>query len=454
MRPILLECEWYDAACKLGDAAGKKLDSAASGAFERFIVSMNEATGRLIKIMLSWWMDPALSPQVSGGGASHSIASVQGALSQLVLLAALIGIVIAMVKMAITHHARFGKEAVFMLVTTMVVTAMAAAATQLFIGWSDQYASWMMSWAASQTGKGSPEELLTATVTTNMLSVSLLSTTLTALAALFQAGFMVLRAALIPAILVFLPVSAATTATGAGKESFNKLLSWLVAFVLYKPVAATIYALGMILVTGTKSDGADDDSTWFMTSVSGLVVIALAVLALPALIKLCAPIASAGTSSMFSGGSALVMAAGAAAGAVALGAGAGGMALAGAGTGVGSAGARGTGATGSAGAGATQGASESGAAFAPPAVGSAPRAITSAGGSPSGGPRGTSPLGGSGAGGAAAEGPSAQPSSGGSAHPAPTRRPLPSGGVPSAAADAARSIKRNAEGAVSDDVSS
>lgn len=450
MSLFFLECSIWNPLCKGAEAVGDKLEAAAGGAFERFIVSMNEATARVISMTLSWWMDPALSPQVSGGGAAASIASVQGATSVLVLLAAFLGIVIAMAKMAITHHARFGRDAVFMLVTTSIATIFAAAATQLFIGWSDRYSTWMMTWASTQTGKSSPEDLLTSTVTTRMLSVSLLSSSLTVLAALAQAAFMVLRAALIPIILVFLPVSAATTATGAGKESFNKLLSWLVAFVLYKPVAATIYALGMVMVTGTHASGADEDVSWFKTAVSGMVVISLAVLALPALIKLCAPLAGPGTSSMFSGGSALVMAAGAATGAIALGPAVGATSLAGAGA---SGAAGGSGALSSGSPGATRAAESSGATYAPPALDAGPRSLTSGGGGAS---SGSGPTGG---GGAPAGGPSG-PSLPGTGSPST----MPDGGASSPSNRAqlttastvtsvAKDVKTNAEGAVSDDPS-
>nr|WP_235998093.1 hypothetical protein [Aestuariimicrobium ganziense] len=173
---------------------------------------------------LSFWMDPRLSPNVVSGGTGDTITAVQGAMNQMVLLAAVIGIVVAMAKMALTHRSKPGLEAVMMMFSTLVVAGLAATVVQLFIGWSDKFSAWMMQWSAERT-KMPPAELFTMVPPQGMLGASVTTSIIVLIAGLAQVVFMLFRAAVIPVLLVMLPFTAATSSTAAGKQAFNRLLS-------------------------------------------------------------------------------------------------------------------------------------------------------------------------------------------------------------------------------------
>ena len=67
----------------------------------------------------------------------------------------------------------------------------------------------------------------------------------------------------------------------------DKYLSWLLAFILYKPAAATVYAAAFWLI----GEGKD-----LMSIFTGMVAFCMAVVALPALMRLITPAVSAVTS--------------------------------------------------------------------------------------------------------------------------------------------------------------
>lgn len=79
-----------------------------------------------------------------------------------------------------------------------------------------------------------------------------------------QAGILVLIA--------LLPLAAAGVISSGTRQWFPTLVGWLIGLVVYKPVAALIYAIGM----GLFAEGDD-----LVTILTGLVVLLLAVLALP-----------------------------------------------------------------------------------------------------------------------------------------------------------------------------
>ena len=84
-------------------------------------------------------------------------------------------------------------------------------------------------------------------------------------------------------------------------------IAWLVAFILYKPAAAIVYATAFRLA-GSDVFGGDGDE--LMSAVTGLVLMVLALAALPALMRFVTPMVGALSSGGGGGGG--TMAAGAA----------------------------------------------------------------------------------------------------------------------------------------------
>jgi len=116
---------------------------------------------------------------------------------------------------------------------------------------------------------------LQANVFTSAGAVFLLSIVLFFLAAVQWAlGFFRMGALVI--LLALIPTAAAGQVTESTKPWLRKVLSWCLALVLYKPVAAIVFSIGFTLM----ADGKD-----LSTVLVGMAVLSLAVLAMPTMLR-------------------------------------------------------------------------------------------------------------------------------------------------------------------------
>ena len=95
---------------------------------------------------------------------------------------------------------------------------------------------------------------------------------------------MLVRVGVVTIFAGLLPLAAAGTSNQTGMEYFKRMTSWLLAFVLYKPAAATVYASAFLMI----GDGKDATSV-----LAGLFMLVLAIVALPALLRLITPMVGA-----------------------------------------------------------------------------------------------------------------------------------------------------------------
>src|SRR5699024_8351528 len=112
---------------------------------------------------------------------------------------------------------------------------------------------------------------------------------------LVQTALMFLRNIIIAALLGFLIVAAAGPNMKVGKQMWEQYTGWMLAFVLCKPAAAAIYATASYPITDLGSDDgrATEMVDQFWGAVGGIVLLVLAVLVLPALMRLMVPATSA-----------------------------------------------------------------------------------------------------------------------------------------------------------------
>ena len=99
-----------------------------------------------------------------------------------------------------------------------------------------------------------------------------------------------------------LGLAAAGTATDTGMRWFQRMLATTFAFILYKPAAAIVYAAAFQL-TGT--DVFTDDGTGLLAVLTGLMLMVIALFALPALMRFVTPMVGAMTAG--GGGGAVAM---------------------------------------------------------------------------------------------------------------------------------------------------
>lgn len=284
-------CKWWQLGCQVSDLAA----DAAESELGQFVHTLADGAVTALGWMNTFWLGMP-TPSVT----SSSVTTIQGYLSWYTFAFAVAGIIIAAIRMGIAGDFKGGAPAVRMLVNLIVATGAMAAAFTALMQAGDAFAPWIVEKATGES-----------MTLSGLLSVSMLMATglgpgfflglLAFFGAFANVAFMIFRSAMIMVAFAFVPTIAAATASETGAGAFRKLTGWLIAFVLFKPVAGVIYAIGILML---KDPPTFDDSS-FGTALYGtaiaVVVIIAAALALPALIKFIVPAAAAGTSSMFSG---------------------------------------------------------------------------------------------------------------------------------------------------------
>lgn len=249
-------------------------------------------------------------------GAGGTVLFLQSSLWWYMGAAAAVSIVIGGVRMAWEQRAEPGRDTIRSLLTLIVVSGAGVTVVGLLVTAADSFAVWIINNAldcdvTAAEGACFGQSLLTLiALTTNPqagglgpLLVIILGL-VALLASLFQMVLMVARGAMLVILTGILPLAASATNTEMGKAWFRRCIGWLVAFILYKPAAAIVYAAAFQL-TGTNL--FRDDGTGVLAVVTGLMLMVLALFALPALMRFVTPLVG----TMAGGAGGAVLAAGA-----------------------------------------------------------------------------------------------------------------------------------------------
>jgi len=316
------ECAAIDIGCVVGEGIG----NLATGVAEDFVRTLAEGTINILKVVNAFWLYLP-TPDV----ASEAITTIQSSLVWYTYAFAVLGIMLATGKMLVAGDFKAGAPAVKMIINLILTTAFYTTVVALLLAAGDAFAPWIIERATG--GELAMDGILSVTMfITPGVGPGMLLVILAFLGALANALFMLVRAVMITILVTFLPILAASSASEAGEQAWKKAQGYLLAFLLFKPVAAVILALGLLMIMDppTITTLNDAGSTLFQVMV-GIMTLVMVALALPTLIKFVVPVAAAGSSAAFSGGA--IAAGGVAAGAtvVAIGATGGAAAVAGAG---------------------------------------------------------------------------------------------------------------------------
>jgi hypothetical protein len=233
-------------------------------------------------------------------GAGGAVAFLQSATSYFTGIAVIASIIIGATRMAWTQRAEPGRDVVKSLLTFVVVSAAGVAIIAPMVTAADGFAVWILerSTSCSLADSGCFGASLIsmmvigggtgAGVVGPILTIVLILFAL--LASLIQVLLMLVRGGMLVVLAGTLPVSASFTNTEMGMQWFRKHIGWLVAFILYKPVAAIVYATAIqLFISGVFQD----EGSGIITTLTGLMMMLLALVALPALMKFVAPMTSA-----------------------------------------------------------------------------------------------------------------------------------------------------------------
>ncbi len=275
------------------DAVGGAIGSAAGSVFDAAAQKLAQGLGDATKALVTFWTDLPM-PQLST--ASGPVAQLQSMTYWLSGFVAVLSLLIAAGRMAWSRSGEPAGRAVRGLLTLIVASGAGVAAINALGYFGDQYSQWILNRSADGDLGGRLAKLAAITSVPGMGSGLVLIVALVAiLASLAQMGLMLVRIGVVTMLAGTLPLSAAGTSTATGQAWFARVMAWLLAFIVYKPAAATVYASAFLLI-GKGQDAA--------SVLSGLFLMILAIVALPALLRLLTPAVAAATSSGAAGGAA------------------------------------------------------------------------------------------------------------------------------------------------------
>ncbi|ALD14369.1 hypothetical protein [Clavibacter capsici] len=253
-------------------AANSAARSVATGAFEDTAAQMYQGFDSVTKDFLTSWT------------ANSFIVDIQGAASQwfresnLPVDVALftLGLIVAGIRTMLMVRSEPIKDAASGAARVLAVTAAGAGALKVLAWASDAYSQYIL--RVSGTSANGAE--IVSTFATQFPALALIFGLVGILAVGCQWIIMIARDATLPLLAAFWPSAAAASLFQRGHQAFEKVTSWLIAFLIYSPIAAAIYAYAWRLKNGDDGPGG---------VLTGLTLIGLAVLTLPALMRLVVP---------------------------------------------------------------------------------------------------------------------------------------------------------------------
>ncbi|OUE20002.1 TrbL/VirB6 plasmid conjugal transfer protein [Clavibacter michiganensis] len=237
------------------------------------------------------WVIPNSAPD----GSSSTVGFLQNSTWYIVLAMAVGSVVLAGIRLAWTQRTQPIGELVRSLVTLVMVSTIGLTVIQLAVQIGDVFSVGVLNAATNcdvsvVEGNCFGRNIAALIFLTDQSPLGAIGILILALIAVLityvQIAMMVVRSAMLVLLAGILPLTASFTNTPTGNQWFRKSLGWLTAFILYKPAAALVYAAAFRLI-GTDLFAKDDQGPWSI--LTGMALMLIALIALPALMRFIAP---------------------------------------------------------------------------------------------------------------------------------------------------------------------
>ncbi|RMI30699.1 hypothetical protein EBN03_21345 [Nocardia stercoris] len=313
-------CKAGNVATHPGDAAATVRDKAWDSTFGKVVDSLMSGLGQALVMALTFWMKvPA--DRISDTGQLFSKINDYTYQAQILLL--IVSVILSGARLAEARRGAVLSEATEsfrmfarVIFSSWMLGAVVVAGTQA----SDRFSSWVIQDATNGNAKNIAELLVkTSKLQAFSPGLVLIIAIVGLLGALAQIVLAIVRQGLLVVAAGVLPLAAAAGGTQTGRQAYPKLIGWIIAFMLWKPVAAIVYMIAFVAVADTDNSGAGaglPDADEAQRMLVAIVLLCSVAFVLPALMRLVTPaVAIVG-----SGGSGLAAAGSVALGAAALGA--------------------------------------------------------------------------------------------------------------------------------------
>ncbi|NAZ84560.1 hypothetical protein, partial [Kineococcus indalonis] len=313
------QCAALDLICRGGQAAAGVASEAAGTIFTAFASEVTEALGQALQSLGSVWIavpTPDLATSGGLGSPSAPVAFIQGSLGYYTAALAVFALLVGAGRLAWEQRASGVQDLLRSMLTLIVVSAVGLGAVAALTVAADEFAQWIVVRSTGNSDFGANVQALLALsgpVTgglANLLVIALGGFALCA--SLLQVALMLVRGGLLILLAGVMPTLASFTNMRTGRQWFERGVGWTLAFILYKPAAGIVYATAFRL-----AGSSPNDPSGLANILTGLGMMAVALIALPALMRFCVPMVASVTGG---GNGAASAAAGALAAAVPMGA--------------------------------------------------------------------------------------------------------------------------------------
>ncbi|MFC8411728.1 hypothetical protein [Arthrobacter sp. NPDC057259] len=268
-----------------------------------------EGMSQMVTTLSTFWVSMPTANLASQDGitASPVVGFVNSELGYWTLSLAVLSVILGGTRMIWEQRGAPLKDLLRSLLTLTLVSGLGLAVISILVIAADAFSASIIDRATDGKGFAQAMAILVMTNQTGVgVFILIILGLVGLLASLVQIVLMIVRGGMLVILAGILPTTAAFTNTEMGRQWFQKAIGWTIAFILYKPAAAIVYAVAFKLM---GSSGGNV----LLGSITGFALMIVALLALPALMRFVTPMVGAVASG--SGGGA-----GAAVGAIATGA--------------------------------------------------------------------------------------------------------------------------------------
>ena len=278
--------------------------SASKGFLDQIADNTGAAMASTLETLGSFWVAvPTIPLGDTQGNASDPVAFLQGHTWWIWSTLMVFSVLYAAGQMIWSRKGQPLMELVAALIRSLLASSAGLGAVVILLQVGDSYSVWILDKSIEGGFTEGLKQLMSAPRADGLQIFIIVAGIIAMLVSLVQICLLIVRSALSVLLAGTLPLAYSATNTQWGKQWSQKHASWLIAFVLYKPVAATIYAAAF-KVTGSaltgKLEGVAESIVGLM---SGLVLMVAALFALPAMMRLIVPAVGAASAggAMFAG---------------------------------------------------------------------------------------------------------------------------------------------------------
>ncbi|MEV0764813.1 hypothetical protein, partial [Nocardia sp. NPDC050435] len=283
------------AVCQLGRLGSRVATEAANSAFDKLVDAFVDGAADILQWALTWWLDiPSPTLATPSGEPGTLMSSIRDYTSGLQILLLTAGIMFAAARLALAKRGGLAGEAQESFMTfakAVFASAMFAGVVAAGTRAGDEFSNWVLSDATEADAPGVITRLAGFDLrhgTQFGSGLLLILALLGILSALVQLVMLVVRQALLILVVAAIPIAAAASGMGPGSQGYKKMLAWALAFVLWKPVGALVYAIAFTAAGGPAQAQQDPQLVLL-----GLLLLVMVPITLPALMRLIAPAVAA-----------------------------------------------------------------------------------------------------------------------------------------------------------------